>query len=116
MPMPVAGRAGEYQNHDIRPESPDVVHHVAQNLVAIPFLKRLVGGLRESEIDGAREILLGSVDPPGCEQLLAADDPEFVALLGADQVLPTLAAGERQIGGSHMTAKSQIGQDLFALV
>src|SRR6185503_9276498 len=102
MPMSIARRAGEHQNHHVRPEPADVVHDVAKNLVAIPFLKGLVGSFGKAKIDGAREILFGAVDSSGTEELLAADDSQLVALLGTDQVLAAFAAGERQIGCPHV--------------
>src|SRR5204863_2991621 len=79
MSVSVAGRAGEYQNHHVRPEPPDVIHHVAQDFVAIPLLKSFVRSLGKAEVDGAREILFGSVNPSGREKFLAADYPQFVA-------------------------------------
>ena len=116
MPVSIAGRTGKDQDHHIRAESPDVIDHISQDLIAIPFLECLVGGFREPEIDGTGEILLGSVDAPGREQFLAADDSQFVALLRSDQVLPTLASGERKVSGPHMPAKSEVCKHLFALV
>ena len=52
MTMAVAGGTGEDQNYHVGAKSPNVIHHVAKDLVTIPFLKRLVGGFREAEIDG----------------------------------------------------------------
>ena len=50
------------------------------------------------------------------EQFLGANDSQFIALLGADQVLAALAAGERQIGGANVPSARQIGEQRGILV
>ena len=108
MTMPVARRAGEYQNHDVGPEAPDVIDDVAQHLIGqIPISGSVSSAVfEESEIDGAvMKYCSGSVNSPGCQQFLAADDPQLVALLRPDQVLAALAACERQVRCSDMPAE-----------
>ena len=56
-----------------------------------PFLKCLLRRFGETEINGAREKLLGAVDSTGGQQLLGAQDAQLIALFGPDQILPTLA-------------------------
>jgi hypothetical protein len=63
----VARGAGEDQYDHVRAESPDVVHHVAQDLVTIPLLEGFIRRLGESEIDSAGEVLLGPIDSSGSE-------------------------------------------------
>ncbi len=57
-----------------------------------------------------------AVDAPRGEQFLGADDSQFVALLGADQVLAALAASERQVSGTHVPSARQIRQQRGVLV
>ena len=81
-----------------------------------PLLQRLVGRARESEIDGAREELLGAVDLPRGQQFLRANHAELRALFGADQVLAAFAARQRKIRRAHMPAAREVGQHRGALV
>jgi len=69
-----------------------------------PDLERLLRPFGEAEVEGPGEILLGSVDPPRREELLGAENPEERALLGADEILPSVAARHGQIGGAHEPA------------
>ena len=80
------------------------------------FLQRLVGGARESEIDGAGEELLGAVDLPRGQQFLRADDAELRALFGADQVLAAFAARQRKICRAHVPAAREVGEHGGTLV
>ena len=73
-----------------------------------PFLQRLVGGARESEIDRAGEELLGAIDLARRQQFLRADDAELCALFGADQVLAAFAARQRKIRRAHVPAAREV--------
>ena len=85
-------------------------------LIARPFLQRFVGGFRKAEIDGAREVLLGTVDAMLGQQFLRADHAELVALLRADQVLAAFAARQRKIRRADVTASRQIRQQRVVFV
>ena len=74
------------------------------------FFEGFIGGLDETEIDGAGEELLGAVDPARGQQFLRADQPQQVALLRSDEVLPALAAGGGEIGGAHVPAAGEVRQ------
>ncbi len=75
-----------------------------------PLIEGLVGGLREAEIDGPGEELLGAIDLAGREKFLGPDQTQQLTLLGADQVLSAVAAGQGQIGGPAVAALGDIGQ------
>ena len=47
---------------------------------------------------------------------MGADQPQQIALLRADQVLTTFAAGEREVGRAHVAAARVIGQNGGVLV
>ena len=81
-----------------------------------PFGKVSSAVLRESEVDGAREELLGAVDAPRGQQFLRADQPEQIALFGTDQVLAAFAAGQRKIARAHVPAARVIGQNRGILI
>ncbi len=51
-----------------------------------------------------------SVDAPGGEKLLGAEDSQRVALLAAEQILAPFAAGQGQVGGAHVQSAGKIGQ------
>ena len=56
------------------------------------FLERLIDAERVAEVDGAREHLLGAVEAVCRAQLLGTQDAERFEQLGADLVLPAVAA------------------------
>ena len=67
----------------------------------IPVLVRLLRGLRKTEIESAREILVAAVETARREQLLGADGAKRLAELVADQILTAVAAREREIRRLH---------------
>ena len=91
-------------------------HHVGQHGVLAPDPQRLVGALRETEVARAGEELLRAVDPARRQQLLRPDEAQRRPLLGADQVLPAVAARDRQIGRAHERAVGQVGEQRRVLV
>ena len=106
----VARRAGEREHDDVGPEAANAPDDVGENLVAAPFLQGLLGRLRETEVDGAGEVLLGAVDAARHQQFLGPDDAQQRALLGADQVLAAFAAGQGKIGRAELAALRVVGQ------
>jgi hypothetical protein len=70
----------------------------------------------EAEVVGARKQLPGAVEAPGLQQLLGTDDAEQVRLLGADDVLPTGASGQREIARARMLATRVVGNERGVLV
>ena len=69
---------------------PDVV---GGDLLAPPFLERLLDAEREAEVDGSSEVLLGAVEPVHGSKLLRAEHAERFENLGSDFVLAAVAAG-----------------------
>ena len=116
VPMPIARRSAEPQHDHIRAIPPDYPHHVGEDPFPPPFLERLGGRTRETEIDGAGEELLGAIDPPRRQQFLRADHPQLRPLLGADQVLPALAASQGKVCRAHVPAARKIRQHVGAFV
>src|SRR5690349_996209 len=114
--MTVRWRARKNQDDHIRAESADIPYDVAEQLVMGPLREGLLGVFGETEIDGAREELLGSIDPPRCEQFLRAHDAQFVALFAADQVLAALAPGQGKVRRAYVPAAREIRQKRRILV
>ena len=100
----------------MRPERANHRHHVRQDRILRPVLERLVERLRESEIERAREVLVAAVDAPRGEQLLGANHPEHRAELVADQILPAVAAREREIRRLDVARLGEPGDELRVLV
>src|SRR5262249_18512958 len=61
---------------DIRTNRPDQPHVVAENFVTPPLLERFLDAEGESEVDGAREVLLGAVEAMDRCELLGSQHPE----------------------------------------
>jgi hypothetical protein len=62
------------------------------------------GVLRKPEIVGTGEILKRAIHAPGGNELFGAHGPQPFAELVADEILSTVAAGEREIRRPHMPA------------
>src|SRR5262249_24796502 len=84
--------------------------------VVIPDGQRLFGVFRIAEVDGAREVLFAAVDAPRGEQLLRADHAEELALLVADEVLPTVAARHGQVAGAEEASVGDVRDEGGVLV
>ncbi len=63
-----------------------------------PALEGLLQRTCVAEVVGTGEILPGSLEPPGCQKLTRADQTQSDSKLGPDQILSTLASGQRQVG------------------
>ncbi len=107
---------GEARDDHVGPEAADGEHDVGQHLVVAPDAQRLVGALRVAEVARAREELLGAVDAARREQLLRADEPEQLVLLGPDEVLPAVAARHREVARAKATPSGQPGEEARVLV
>ena len=116
--MTVRGRGlrGEPRDDHVRAELADHAHDVAENGLPVPDAQRLLGVLRVAEILRASEVLPPAVQPARREQLLRARHAERLAELGPEQVLPAVAAGEREIGRPVSAVARQVGDDLRVLV
>jgi hypothetical protein len=101
---------------DVRAELADHADDVAEDGLPIPDAERLLGVLRVAEILRAREVLSSAVEPARCEQLLRARHTQRLAELRAEQVLSTVTARERQIGGAVSASAREVGDDLGVLV
>src|SRR5262245_18024285 len=102
--MTIVWRSGEARVDHQRPEGADVAHHVAQDFLLVPPAGGFGAALGESEVAGAGEKLLGAVVSPRLQQLFGPDHPERIEQLGADDVLSSYAAGEREIGDLRMVS------------
>ena len=104
MTVTVGGRSAPPRIDHERPEHANHAHHVAEDLALVPARGGFVAPLREAEVECAREELLAAVQTTGLQQLLGADDAERIEQLAADDVLPALAAIERQIRDARVIA------------
>ena len=112
----VAWRPRESRDHDVRPERTHHRHHIVQHRVLWPVLAGFIRGLRESEIVLAPEILVRPIDSTRSQELLGADDTQGFSQLVSNQVLPTVAARERHVGGVDVSAARQPGDEIRVLV
>src|ERR1700680_2383444 len=100
-----AARLGrEDSDDDVRPESSDDAHDVAQYRVLVPDAEGLEIVLGKTEVERAREELASAVDPARREQLLCARDSEFIAELGSEKVLAAVAARDGQVRRAHIAS------------
>src|SRR5262245_60363599 len=92
MMLSAACAVRRHAGHDVWPHGADQPYVVADNLVLPPFLKGLVDAEGKAEINGAREILFGPIEPMQCSQLLGAQDAERFEDLRTDLVLTAISA------------------------
>ena len=104
MVLAAASAVGRHRDDDVRAHHADEAHDVGEDLVLAPLRERLLDAERVAEVDRAREELLGAVDAVRREQLLGAQDREREALLGAEVVLPALAARQGQLDDARAEA------------
>src|SRR5262245_36661294 len=96
--LSTACTVGRHAGHDVWPHHADQPHVIAEDLVLPPFFKCLVDAERETKVDGAREVLLRSVEPMQCRQFLGAQYAERFENFRTDFVLTTVSSGG---GGQH---------------
>lgn len=111
-----AGLGRETGQNDVGLEAADDADHVADDFVAAPDALGVGVVFGETEIEGAGEKLLGTIEAAAGEEFLSAGDAEFVAELGADDVLTTVAAGEGEVGGAVAAAAGEPGEELGVFV
>ena len=74
--VPILGCTGESRNDNEGSIRADCTNEIGQNSLFSPLLSRFDLGLTKSKIEGTREELLSSVESPGLQKLLGADDTE----------------------------------------
>src|SRR5206468_6899137 len=110
-----AGHRRESRDNYIRAKLADDAHDIADNLLAIPDFQRLVHVFGESKVNRAAEELLPAVQSSGGQKLLRANDAQLLAKLGAQKILPAVAARERHVGGAIAPAQREIRDELRIL-
>src|SRR5579859_1672088 len=100
---------------DVGAEFADDADHVFHDGVAPDFFG-FFGSFGEAEILGAGEIEFDAVAAGGGEKFLGADEAELRGLFGAERVLPSFAAGDREKGDVGVEPTGKIGEDGPAFV
>jgi hypothetical protein len=116
--LPVGGRghAGEDGDDHLRLEAAHHPHDVFEQHLLGPEAQRLLERAGEAEVVGAGEELPAAVDRAGGEQLAAADEPQALPELRADQVLPALSPAEREVRRLAPHAAGDQGEERGVLV
>ena len=111
-----AGARWRHGRDHVRPDRADQADEIAGDLVAAPFLERLVEAERKAEVDGAREVLLGAVEAVQRRQFLGPQDAERFEDFRADFVLAAVAARRRRQGRPIAQAPIQLHEQSVVLV
>jgi hypothetical protein len=111
-PFPAADEADD----DVRTDRTNVADEIAQDLVVAPPVERFLDAERVAEVDRAREVLLGAVDPVRRVQFLGAQHAERLEDLRADLVLAAVAARRRHEHRPHPLPEAQFSQQRVVLV
>src|SRR5437763_1295098 len=91
------GLSGKASDDDVRPERAHDADDIADHLLMIPGVQRLLEILGISKVNRASEELPPAVEPPGGQKLLRADDTQLFAKLRTKHVLPAIATGDGEI-------------------
>src|SRR5205807_4959504 len=86
-----AGR-WSHRGHDVGANRSHQPHVVTDGFVAPPFFECLLYADREPEVDRARKVLFGAVEPVECRELLCTKNCERLEYFRTDFVLPAVAA------------------------
>ena len=116
MMLPAAGARRRHGRNHVRPDHADEMNEIAGDLVAAPFLERLVEAEREAEVDGAGEVLLGAVEAVERGQFLGPQNAERFEDFGADLVLAAVAARRRRQGRAIAHPSIQLHEQPVVLV
>src|SRR5262249_34706017 len=93
----IAGRAAEAAGQHIRTEDAYSTHQVSEgDVMPVPLIESLFGGLGIAEIHHAAEALLYAVIFVGLQQLKGPQDAQLVRTLGAKLILTSLATSDRE--------------------
>ena len=103
--LPAAVAVGREPGDDVGTDRPNQPDEIADDLVAAPLLERFLDAEREAEVDGAREVLLGAVEPVHRRELLGPQHAERLEELGADLVLAAVAARRGRERGPDSPAR-----------
>ena len=114
--MPVPRRARKHGHDDVRPEPAHHAHGVLEQGVRGPEPEGFLERLGEAEVVRPREELLGAIRGARGQQLARAQQAQRLSQLFPDQVLPTFAPRERQVGGPRTVALCRKGQELGVFV
>src|SRR5207253_10474304 len=105
MVLPAAGPIRAQSDDDVGTNRAHEAHEVGDDLVAAPFLERLLDAEGEAKVDRAGEVLLGAVEAVQGRELLGSQHAQGLEDLRADLILPAVAArGRRQRGAVTLTA------------
>src|SRR5204862_3878336 len=116
MMLAAARAAGHERDHDVGADHSNEPDEVARDLVASPFLERLVDAERVAEVDGAGEVLFGAVEAMKRRELLGAQHAERFEELGTDLVLSAVAAGRRRQRGALALSAVEHPEQAIVLV
>src|SRR5258708_19128774 len=116
MTVAVSRRTGEHRNDYLRPKNAHDGDDVAKQRILRPVPQRLLCGLRETKIERAREELPATIETSRREQLLRADHAEHYAQLVANEILPTVAARQREVSRLDLPASREPRDELRVLV
>jgi hypothetical protein len=104
------------RQHDVRSDRPDQPDEITDDFIPSPFLERLFEAERETEIDGAREVLFGAVEAVHGGKLLGAQHAERFEDLRPDLVLPAVSACRRRQRGPEAQALVQQDEERIVFV
>ncbi|MNS84104.1 hypothetical protein D3C72_1179170 [compost metagenome] len=80
------------------------IHH----LFPVPEREGLIRRLAETEIDKLGKELSGAIQLPGPHHFIGTDQPQCSPLFIAQDILPAITAGKRQINSIDMVVMHQV--------
>src|ERR1035437_6483003 len=94
----------------------DDANDVGQYLLPVPNVQRLAIVFGKSEINRAGEKLAATVEAAGGEQFLGARHAKLFPQFRTENILSTVPARYRKVGGAIIPATRKIGDELCVFV
>ena len=107
MSVAVSRCASEARDNHQRAKGTNNSHHVAKHNLLVPLRCRFHPRFREAVIESAGKELIASIKPTRLQQLLGANYAERLEEQGADDILSTFTAIEREVSHARLIATSE---------
>jgi hypothetical protein len=95
--VPISRGTTEHRHNHLRSVLPNNPHDIGQQLVARPQGERLLGALGKAVVEGPRKELIATIQLTSGQKLTGPHNAQTLPKLRPDQILPTVASGQRKI-------------------
>src|SRR5436189_3389952 len=110
MPVSVVGSSAPRRDDHHWSKRANHTNHVRKHSLAIPLLQSFSSRFAKAKIKCSRKELLRAIESSRCKQLFGAYCTERFVKLGADEILTSVSARERQVSRARLAPARQISK------